>query len=431
MSNRIVSLNVDFNDEILNCEDFGYSQYDEDKIRLLVEMAANSGFNRILWRISVCGKVDYPSKVENVYDYTQHNKIPISDDYDPLKIAAKYARQFGVEIYAWMTLYDDNPAAMQNGSNDMASVLCETHPEWQLLSRDGGEYYQGVFCFAYPGVREHKLAMLAELAQYDIDGIFLSTRHHSRTQEFWDKSMEYIDGKMTFEELDRYADRARDNFGFNDPIVEEYKKRYEADIRTEEFDRELWNKLRGEYLTLFLSEAKQLLSSHDMPLSMMVKDENRGKSIGGHQLGWILGDLYTDWEKWVEDGVIDELCLYDEERLTWWNFREDNWPDGALDFVEKYRSVANDKVKLLLWIDVRMSEWRANPTYMERYGHPGRPWHGGRQGPHAADTKPPEVIEKMMTATLASAADGFTLHEAQNIEWFSLWKSIKDVAGGQ
>ncbi|MDY7011220.1 MAG: hypothetical protein SVV80_10790 [Planctomycetota bacterium] len=89
MSDRIISLNVDFNDEIMHCEDFGYAQYDEDKIRLLVEMAANSGFNRLLWRISVCGKVDYPSKVEAVYDYTRHNKIPVSDDYDPLKIAAK------------------------------------------------------------------------------------------------------------------------------------------------------------------------------------------------------------------------------------------------------------------------------------------------------------------------------------------------------
>ncbi len=423
MSKPIISLNVDFNDEILHCEHFGYKQYDEDKIRLLVEKAANSGFNRLLWRLSDCGKVNYPSKVEDVFDYSPFNKIPISDEYDPLKIAAKYARRFDVEIYAWITLYDDDPVVMHNGSYDMASVLCRTHPEWQLLSRDGQEYYQGVFCYAYPGVREHKLAMLAELAEYDIDGIFLSTRHHSRTQEFWDKSMEFVDGKITFEELDRYADPSRENYGFNDPIVEEYKKRYGADIRTEKFDRDLWNKLRGEHLTLFLSEARQLLSAKSRKLSMMVKDENRGKSIGGHQLGWILGDLYTDWEKWTEDGLIDELCIYDEERLTWWNFKQDNWQDGALDFVEKYRNAAGDNVRLLLWLDLWTAEWRTNPTYLERYGSPARPWHRSAY----ADTKPPEVIEKMMTATLASAADGFTLHEAQNMEWFSLWKSVKSV----
>ncbi|MDY7011221.1 MAG: hypothetical protein SVV80_10795 [Planctomycetota bacterium] len=325
-----------------------------------------------------------------------------------------------------MTLYDDNPAVMQNGSNDMASVLCETHPEWQVLSRDGGEYYQGVFCFAYPGVREHKLAMLTELVRYDIDGVFLSTRHHSRTQEFWDKSMEYIDGKITFEELDGYADRVRGNFGFNDPIVEEYRKRYGVDIRTEDFDKDLWNRLRGEYLTVFLTEARRLLSLHNKRLSMMVKDENRGLSIGGHQLGWILGDLYTDWEKWVQDAMIDELCIYDEERLTWWDFKQENWWGGVLDFVDKYRNVAGDKVSLLLWLDLWTAEWRTNPTYLERYGSPAKPWHRSAY----ADTKPPEVIEKMMTAALESSADGFTLHEAQNIEWFSLWKSIKNVAGG-
>ena len=421
MAEKIASLNVDFNDEIIWCEDFGYAQYDEDKIRLLIERAANSGFNRLLWRISVCGKVDYPSKVEDVFDYTCHGKIPISDDFDPLKIAAKYARQFGLEIYAWMTLYDDNPAVMHNGKCDMASVLCRTHPEWQLISRDGQEYYEGVFCYAYPGVREHKLAILNELSQYDIDGVLLSTRHHSRTQEFWDKSMEYIDGKITFEELDKYAQSVRDNFGFNDPIVEEYKRRYGKDIRREDFDKHLWNKLRGEYLTLFLQQARELLRANGKQLSMMVKDENRDTSKGGHQLGWILSDLYTDWEQWVAEGIVDELCIYDEERLTWWNFRKENWWEGALDFLERYRSVAGENVRLLLWLDLWTAEWRTNPTYLEKYDSPAKPWHRSAY----ADTKPPEVIEKMIYATIESLADGFTLHEAQNIEWFSLWGCVK------
>ncbi len=193
------------------------------------------------------------------------------------------------------------------------------------------------------------------------------------------------------------------------------------------FDRVLWNKLRGEYLTGFLEEAKQLLSAHDKRLCMMVKDEDRGESKGGHRLGWLLGDLYTDWEKWVDEDLIDELCVYDEERLTWWDFKRDHWWEDALDFVEAYRDKIGAKKRLLLWIDLWTWEWRANPDYVERYGHPAVPW---VESP-GNDTKPPKVIRKMLDGVLKSAADGFTLHEAQNIEWFSLWKSAKDVVVGK
>lgn len=425
-SGKIVSLNVDYADEVLFCEDFGYTEYDEDKIRLLMERASNSGFNRMLWRVSMCGKVNYFSRVEDIYDYGQHNRKPISQDFDPLKVASAYARKYGMEIDAWMTLYDDSPM-LKDGSDKMASVLCRTHPEWQMLSRDGKDFYQGVFCYAYPGVREHKLAMLAELVQYDIDGVFLSTRSHSRTPEFRKKSLEYIEGQISFEELNGCAAGTRDRFGFNDPVVEEYKKRYGTDIRNDEFDKVLWNSLRGEYLTGFLYEARRLLSSHDKRLCMMVKDEDRGDSRGGHRLGWILGDLYTDWEKWVNENIIDELCIYGEERETWWDFKNENWWDGALGFVETYRSRIGEKVKLLLWLDLWTWEWRVNPDYIARYGHPAAPWyeHPGN------DTKPPKVIRKILDAALKSAADGVTLHEAQNMEWFSLWKSIKDVVVGK
>ena len=82
---------------------------------------------------------------------------------------------------------------------------------------------------------------------------------------------------------------------------------------------------------------------------------------------------------------------------------------------------------MLLWIDLWTWEWRANPDYVERYGHPAVPW---VESP-GNDTKPPKVIRKMLDGVLKSAADGFTLHEAQNIEWFSLWKSVKDVVVGK
>ena len=45
-----------------------------------------------------------------------------------------------------------------------------------------------------------------------------------------------------------------DDYGFNEPIVKEYKRRYGRDILREDFDLAKWRELRGEYFTLFLRE---------------------------------------------------------------------------------------------------------------------------------------------------------------------------------
>ena len=81
--------------------------------------------------------------------------------------------------------------------------------------------------------------------------------------------------------------------------------------------------------------------------------------------------------------------------------------------------MVGNKIRLLLWFDVMTWEWRTNPDYIKRYGHPGKLFHN--------PTKPPEVLTKIMEAALKSKADGFTLHEAANIEAFSMWKSIKET----
>jgi hypothetical protein len=98
----------------------------------------------------------------------------------------------------------------------------------------------------------------------------------------------------------RPADYA-DQHGFNDPIHQEYLKRYGIDIRTEDFDLQLWCDLLGEYLTRFLKELRKALSTEQMSLTVGVP---RGSIIGPP-----MGNTTLQWPKWVREGIIDQLII--------------------------------------------------------------------------------------------------------------------------
>ncbi len=68
-----------------------------------------------------------------------------------------------------------------------------------------------------------------------------------------------------------------DQFGFNQPIVDEFCRRYRVDILTQDFDLEAWRALRGEYFTLFLREISDVVHSKGKLLSLGTA---RGDYIG-------------------------------------------------------------------------------------------------------------------------------------------------------
>ena len=112
---------------------------------------------------------------------------------------------------------------------------------------------------------------------YDFDGLFICLRTEARPADF------------------------ADQFGFNEPVRREYLARYGRDIRTQDFDVQLWRDLLGEYLTLFLTEMREALS-----------DKGTRLAIGcarGSVLGPPLGNATLQWSQWVEQGLINDLVI--------------------------------------------------------------------------------------------------------------------------
>ena len=132
----------------------------------------------------------------------------------------------------------------------------------------GKNPYMTALCPAYAAVRSHWRSQVEEFIHCGVDGV-----------EFrWASHQDSLD-------LDAY--------GYNLPVVEEYKRRYVVDIREQEFDRGRWRELLGEYYTLFYQQAKALLQKSGKRMMVDVMPQNDSDPNNPQFL-----NVYLDWERW-------------------------------------------------------------------------------------------------------------------------------------
>jgi hypothetical protein len=158
------------------------------------------------------------------------------------------------------------------------SSFSREHPEYAAVDRSGELRQWGVLCLAYPEVRSHFCNRFIDLLRHtEFDGLFVCLRSQSRPADF------------------------ADQYGFNEPVRQDYLTRYGRDICAEDFDLQMWRDLLGEYLTMFLSELREALSQRGLRLAV--------GAPRGDVLGPPLGNTTLQWRSWVKRGIIDELVI--------------------------------------------------------------------------------------------------------------------------
>jgi hypothetical protein len=207
------------------------------------------------------------------------------------QIVPQFAHRFGLKAYLYVALFDEGwplpPKKVRELSYHNAmhcqhiswqSKFSKENPEYGLIDRSGQQRQWGVLCLAYPEVRSHFCNRFINLLKdTKFDGLFLCLRSQSRPAD--------------------YADQ----FGFNQPVRQDYLNLYGRDIWAEDFDLQNWRDLLGEYLTLFLSELRQALRSFGLPL---VVGGPRGEVLGPP-----LGNATLNWRDWVKKDLIDGLVI--------------------------------------------------------------------------------------------------------------------------
>lgn len=203
-----------------------------------------------------------------------------------LKVAVKAIHEQGMKVDMWITIFDEGcPSDVLYA--DTAFYSWQSHftrenPQYlscdRALTANQRKYHWGQLEWAYPEARRYMLKVIRAFSDpFDFDGVFLSVRSHAPPAEH------------------------ADQFGFNEPVVKEFQRRYGRNILQTSFDLERWRELRGEYFTTFLSEVKKHVQSKGQSLSIGVAQ--------GDYIGPPFGNMKLQWRQWVSKGIIDELVI--------------------------------------------------------------------------------------------------------------------------
>lgn len=259
---------------------------------------------------------------EEMIQYTNEKLYPF---VDPLAEAIRAAKREGMVCNVWLQIFDEfAPSSVLYGGSEPfphQSMFQKENPQYVVVSRDGTDRQYGVLEFAYPEVRQYFIHYFEWLMQnYDMDGLYISTRTHSLPAE------------------------SGDQYGFNDIVVQEFQNRYGIDILTDNrfnwkhlfFDKndpvlEDWRSLRGEYITQFLRELRIVADRYDVKVKIAIPQADH--------IGPPIGNLILDWRTWVQEGLIDELIvghvtgntLYPESLRTTLHYVQIDDPDGGGD----------------------------------------------------------------------------------------------------
>jgi len=204
--------------------------------------------------------------------------------FDTLAAAVRYGHEIGLEIHTWLSINEDDHGW------GLRSEFSKKHPEFRWRKLDGQAYHSQL-SFAFPEVRQYKLALLKELLAYDIDGFFFD----------WIRTGDVRDNPQT--DAEGVAD-----YGYEDPLVEGFKKEFADDPANIPNGDERWVRMRAEPQTEFMRAAHKLIRSHPrrLPISAMVGHpwHYRGEQ---NKIDGNLRGLLLDVPTWARDGLVDSV----------------------------------------------------------------------------------------------------------------------------
>jgi hypothetical protein len=199
-----------------------------------------------------------------------------------------------MEIWGFTGLFEHGACAESDsakgfGPSPIEDRLRIDHPEWIPIDRRGLRRQSGPIELAYPEARRLLVGRYADAIQRG-----------------------NYDGLMFYTYVEHFAMTFADEYGFSEPIVAEFQRRYGQDIRREPFDRQAWYRLRGEYVTQFLRELKTEFRRRGKKLGVAIDPQDSHFTAP-----WLCvrtvrpaGPIYIDWQRWVRESLLDELMVF-------------------------------------------------------------------------------------------------------------------------
>ena len=251
------------------------------------------GMQEAAWAYKTMGREDN-FRMNTFLKWSRH--LINEEKLEPMIV--RNAKKLGMEVWGVSTLGDWGSTADTPCFNDYPfsneSRLRVEHPEWVPVDKYGKRRQGGTIEFAYPEARK---------ALVDL-----------HIQVF--KDADYS-GMVFLTYVENFSLRFEDEYGYSEPIVQEFKKRYGVDIRTQEFtkygSKYDWHRLRGEYVTAYLRELKTELNKLGGKLGVFMNPDRPNYPMTWATLPHThptIGAMYMDYQTWIKDGIVDKLIVY-------------------------------------------------------------------------------------------------------------------------
>ncbi|MHB0934777.1 MAG: hypothetical protein ACYDCO_06395 [Armatimonadota bacterium] len=98
-----------------------------------------------------------------------------------------------------------------------------------------------------------------------------------------------------------------ENYGFSEPAMAEFFRRYGVDVASQPFDRQAWQALQGEYYDTFMQETARIVHDRGVPLYAHLLPVMDGMPEWPDGLAF--QNQRWNWRRWLEDGWVDGITL--------------------------------------------------------------------------------------------------------------------------
>jgi hypothetical protein len=213
----------------------------------------------------------------------------------PITVATRMAmrpvsrdfRTYGLEFDGG---YGNIPAVLDV---DNAAIKKGDRSHWSAVPTDGlialargkNDYVAGVLCEAEPEVRKLWSGWIDRIIGAGVDGVDIRMNSH---------------GNPTNEPLE---------YGFNEPLVGEYRRRFGADLLAEGADLSLLARLRGEHFTRFIRETSDKVRQAGKKMQVHVHTEAWRPNPTLAESFWMLANIDFEWKAWLRKGMVDGIML--------------------------------------------------------------------------------------------------------------------------
>jgi hypothetical protein len=153
------------------------------------------------------------------------------------------------------------------------------------FARGKNEYVPVVPCEAYPEIRKLWSGWVDQMLDAGADGVDMRVHSHGNPIN------------------------ERFEYGFNEPLVEEYRKRFGKDLLADDADLGLLAQLRGEIFTDFMRDTSRRVRAAGKKMQVHIHTEAWRPDPRPAPMYWMPSNINYEWQSWMREGLFDGILL--------------------------------------------------------------------------------------------------------------------------